>query len=410
MKRVILIVGGTALFVLLISCSKTPETSQQMPVIQGARIEIVQPASVDDYYEAVGTVRARNSSVVAARIMGSIVALHVREGDVVRAGQTLIEIESREAGIQVQKAQAGVREAQDALDEVERNIRAAESAREAAQANEKLANTTFNRYQTLFARRSVSPQEFDEVRTKLEVASAERERAERLLQATTAQRKQVLARIEQAKADVSSARVNVGYAKLTSPINGIVTSKQTDVGYLATPGSPLLTIEDNSRYQLAVAVEESRLGTIHLHDQAQLQIEALGNTELTGSVEEIVPASDPNSRSYIVKVGVPNLAGVQLRSGVYGKARFISGQRQALAIPKTAISQRGQLTGLFVVDQSGLARLRLIKTGRAFGDNVEILSGLNPGEQIVIEGPATIQDGTRVREAAPGKGPPVAAR
>lgn len=410
MKRIILIVGGMALLLQLISCSKKPETSQQMPVVEGAKIETVQPTSVDDYYEAVGTVRARNSSVVAARIMGSIVALHVREGDTVRAGQTLIEIESREAGIQVQKAQAGVREATDALDEVDRNIHAAESAREAARANEKLANTTFNRYQTLFARRSVSPQEFDEVRTKLEVASAERERAERLLQATKAQQKQVLARIDQAKADVSNARVYVGYAKLTSPINGIVTSKQTDVGYLATPGVPLLTIEDNSRYQLEVAVEESRLGTIHLHDQAQLQIEALGNTELIGSVEEIVPAADPNSRSYIVKVGVPNLAGVQLRSGVYGKARFISGQREALAIPKTAISQRGQLTGVFVVDQSGLARLRLIKTGRAFGDNVEILSGLNLGEQIVIEGPATIQDGTRVREAAPVKGPPVATR
>jgi multidrug efflux pump subunit AcrA (membrane-fusion protein) len=410
MKQIILIVGGMALLLLLISCSKKPETTQQMPVVQGAKIETVQPASVEDYYEAVGTVRARNSSVVAARIMGNIVAVHVREGDTVRAGQTLIEIENREAGIQVQKAQAGVREATDTLDEVDRNIRAAESAREAARANEKLANTTFNRYQTLFARRSVSPQEFDEVRTKLEVASAERERAESLLQAATAQRKQVLARIDQAKADVSNARVYVGYAKLTSPINGIVTSKQTDVGYLATPGSPLLTIEDNSRYQLAVAVEESRLGTIHLGEQAQLQIEALGNAELTGSVEEIVPASDPNSRSYIVKVGVPNLAGVQLRSGVYGKARFISGQRQALAIPKTAISQRGQLTGVFVVDQSGLARLRLIKTGRAFGDNVEILSGLNAGEQIVIEGPATIQDGTRVREAAPAKGPPVATR
>ena len=410
MKRIILIVGGMTLLLLPISCSKKPETSQQMPVVQGAKIETVQPTSVDDYYEAVGTVRARNSSVVAARIMGSIVALHVREGDSVRAGQTLIEIENREAGIQVQKAQAGVREAQQALDEVDRNIRAAESARDAARANEKLANTTFNRYQTLFARRSVSPQEFDEVRAKLEVASAERERSEKLLQATTAQQKQVLARIDQAKADVSNARVYVGYAKLTSPINGIVVSKHTDVGYLATPGSPLLTIEDNSRYQLAVSVEESRLGTIHLHDQARLQIDAGGNTELIGSVEEIVPAADPNSRSYIVKVGVPNLTGVQLRSGVYGKARFISGQRQALAIPKTAITQRGQLTGVFVVDQSGLARLRLIKTGREFGDNVEILSGLNTGEQIVLEGPATIQDGTRVREAAPVKGPPLATR
>jgi hypothetical protein len=104
------------------------------------------------------------------------------------------------------------------------------------------------------------------------------------------------------------------------------------------------------------------------------------------------------------------VAGAQVRSGLYGKARFISGQRQALAIPKTAVSQRGQLTGVFVVDQSGLARLRLIKTGRAFGERVEILSGLNAGDQVLIEGPPTIQDGTRVREAAPVKGPPIAAR
>ena len=410
MKRSTLIVVGMTLLLLLISCSKKTETSQTLPIVEGTKIETVQTTYVEDYYEAVGTVRAKNSSVVAARIMGSIVALHVREGDTVRAGQTLIEIESREAGIQVQKAQAGVREATDALDEVDRNIRAAESAREAAQANEKLANTTFSRYQTLFARRSVSPQEFDEVRSKLEVASAEREVADRLLQATRARQKQVLARIDQAKADVSNARVHVGYARLTSPINGIVVSRQTDVGYLATPGAPLLTIENNSRYQLEVAVEESRLGTIHPGDQAQLEIEALGDKELSGSVEEIVPAADPNSRSYIVKLSVPNVAGAQLRSGLYGKARFLSGHRQALAIPKTAITQRGQLTGVFIVDQSGIARLRLIKTGRAFGERVEILSGLNAGEQLLIEGPPTIQDGTRVREAAPVKGPPVAKR
>src|SRR5687768_13500194 len=224
MKRTILIVGGTTLLLLLISCSKKTETSQNLPIVEGTKIETVQPTSADDYYEAVGTVRARNSSVVAARIMGSIVALHVREGDTVRAGQTLIEIENREAGIQVQKAQAGVREATEARDEVDRNIRAAESTREAAQANEKLARTTFNRYQTLFARRSVSPQEFDEVRAKLEVASAEREVADRLLLAAKARQKQALARIDQAKADVSTARVYVSYARITSPINGIVVS------------------------------------------------------------------------------------------------------------------------------------------------------------------------------------------
>ena len=386
-----------------ISCTRKPETTQTMGVVEGAKIETVQPTSVDDYYEAVGTVRAKTSSVVAARIMGSIVALHVREGDTVRAGQTLIEIENREAGIQVQKSQAGVREAQQGLDEVDRNIRAAESAREAALANERLASSTFKRYQTLFDRHSVSPQEFDEVRAKLEVASAERERADKLLQAVHAKQNQALARIDQAKADVSNARVYVGYAKLSSPINGIVVSKQTDVGYMATPGTPLLTIENNSKYQLEVSVEESQLGTIHLHDQAQLEIEAVGSKELTGSVEEIVPAADPNSRSYIVKVGLPSVSGTQFRSGLYGKARFVSGARQSLAIPKKAITQRGQLTSIFVVDQSGLARLRLIKTGKVLGELVEVLSGLNAGEQIVTEGPATIQDGTRVREAVKGQ-------
>jgi multidrug efflux system membrane fusion protein len=407
MKELAFVMTAVALL-LSTSCSKKVETTQPVPVVQGAKIETVQASTVDDYYEAVGTVRARTSSVVAARIMGNIVALHVREGDPVRAGQILIEIENRDAGIQVQRAQAGLRESQDALDEVERNLRAAESARAAARANESLAGTTLKRYQTLFDRHSVSPQEFDEVRAKYEVANAESERADRLLGAMRARQKQVLARIDQAKADVSNAQVYVGYSRLTSPINGIVTAKQVDVGYMVTPGAPLLTIENNAKYQLEVSVEESQLGLIHLHDQAQLQIEAIGTTGLTGLVDEIVPAADPGSRSYLVKIGLPNVSGTQLRSGLYGKARFITGQRQALAIPQTAITERGQLVGVFVVDQAGVARLRLLKTGKTFAERVEVLSGLTEGEQIVTEGLSSIQDGTRVREAAPAKGLAVA--
>lgn len=251
----------------------------------------------------------------------------------------------------------------------------------------------------MFDRHSLSPQEFDEVRAKYEMAQAESERADRMLQAARARQNQVTARIDQAQADVANARVYAGYSRLASPINGIVVAKHVDVGSMATPGAPLLTIENDSRYQLEVSVEESQLGKIHLHDQARVSIEALGNQELTCSVEEIVPAADPSSRSYIVKVGLPNMAGVQLRSGVYGKARFISGQRNVLSVPQKAITQTGQLVGVFVVDHFGAARLRLIKTGTSFGERVEVLSGLNDGEQIVSEVFAQIKDGTRVREA-----------
>ena len=398
MKKLLLITSTVAL-VLLISCARKPQVSTPAPIVQGVKVESAKTSAIDDFYEAVGTVRAKNSSVIAARIMGNIVKLHVREGDRVRAGQTLIELENREAGTQIAKAQAGVRESNQALDEVQRNIRAAEAAQTAARANEKLAQTTFNRYQTLFQRQSVSPQEFDEVRTKLEITKAESDRAERMLQAAKSRQDQMLARIDQAKADVSGAFIYAGYSRLVSPINGVVVSKQADVGSMATPGAPLITIENDSSYQLEVAVEESQLNNIHLQDQARVEIEAIGGKELTCSVVEIVPAADPNSRSYTVKLALPNVAGSQLRSGVYGKARFISGQRQALAIPQKAVTQRGQLSGVFVVDQSGVARLRLIKTGKSYADQIEVLSGLSDGEQIVVDAPASLQDGTRVRDA-----------
>ncbi len=386
---------------LLLSCSKQQPAAEMKPILQGTQIQTVQSGAVDDYYEAVGTVKARNSSVIASRIMGSVINVHVREGDRVRVGQPLIEIESRDAGIQLQKAQAGVRQAQNSLDEVERSINAAEAARSAARANETLAVATLNRYRKLFERRSVSPQEFDEVQAKHDVARAETERADRLLQATQARRKQMLAQIQQAEADVANARVYVGYARNTSPLNGIVVSKQIEVGSMAMPGAPLFTIESDSDYQLEASVEEAQLGKIQLHDQARVRIEALGNMELTCSVEEIVPTSDPNSRSYIVRLGLPQSAKGELRSGLYAKAQFISGQRQALTIPQSAVTERGQLVGVFVVDESGVARLRLIKTGKIFGQNVEVLSGLNAGEQIVVDGLSSIQDGTRVRETGP---------
>lgn len=395
MKRLVFVILAT---VMTISCSRKAQPEPAAAILSGLKTETLQTSLVDDYYEAVGTVQARNRSVVAAKVMGNIVALHVREGDSVRAGQTLIEIDNRDAGIQLQKTQAGMRESQDSLEEVERSIRAAESGRAAAKANESLAMSTFQRYQTLFERHSVSPQEFDEVRARYEVAKAESERAERLLQATAARQNQMKARIDQAKADVANARVYVGYSRIAAPIDGVVVSRQADVGYLATPGMPLLTIENNSRYQLHASVEESRLGTIHLNDQVHVLLEALGNTELNGTVEEIVPAADPATRSYIVKIALPNSGDIHLRSGLYGKARFVAGQRKILSVPQTAVTQQGQLVGVFVVDQSGVARLRLVKTGRVYGNQVELLSGLNEGEEIISEVITSVRDGIRVRE------------
>jgi len=378
------------------SCGKNQEVAaEKPPVVKGARVERVSMSPVEDYYEATGTVRSKTTTVLSSKIMGTVISLRAREGDKVSADQALIEIDNRDASAQLQKADAGLRQAQEGLAEVEQAIKAAKSAQDAAEANKRLADSTYSRYQALFERRSVSPQEFDEAKARREMAEAEARRAADTLNVLAAKRRQALAQIDQVKAEVANAQVFVGYARITSPISGVVVAKHTEVGSTATPGTPLLTIEDGSRYRLVVAVEESQLGKIGMGQRARLRIDALGADDLEGAVSEITPAADPMSRSYTVKIDLP--ARQDLRSGLYGVARFMSGQRQAILIPRKSVTRRGQLAVVFVVDDAGVARLRLIQTGKTYGENVEALSGLNDGERVVVDGAADVKDGVRIQ-------------
>lgn len=397
MKTKIAIVATAALIALFVaSCEKKQQAStEKPPLVKGVQADKIALSPVDDYYEATGTVMSKTSTQISARIIGSVTALRAREGDRVRAGQMLVEIDNRDAQAQLQKANAGLREAQEALVEVEQSINAAQSAKAAAEANKRLAVATLNRYQTLLERRSVSPQEFDEVKARHQVAEAEADRAETALRMLAAKKSQTAARVDQAKAEIANAQINAGYARITSPTSGVVTARSIEAGATATPGAPLLTIEDDVNYRLEAAVEESQLGRIRLNDAARVRIDALGGEELTGVVAEIVPAADPASRSCMVKIALPTRR--MLRSGLYGAARFITGQKQAILVPQKSVVQRGQLTGVFAIDSGGIARLRLVKTGKSHGDRIEILSGLGEGELIVIDGAANVNDGNRVQ-------------
>jgi len=400
-KKITLILIGLVA-VGIAACGKKEETApEKIRTVRGPKVEAVQTSPVEEVYEAVGTVRSKVVSVLSSRVTGQILAVHVREGDRVQAGQLLLEIDTREAAAQLRKAQAGLREAREMLEEVERNIQAAESAKMAAQANKTLAISTFNRYKTLLERRSVSPQEFEEVQARYQGTIAEADRAGEMHRALLAKKEQVLAKMEQAQAEVNKAQLAVGYAQVTSPIDGLVTAKQAEVGVLATPGLPLVTVEDDTHYRLEAVVEESQIGKIRAGATVRVGIDALGPIEWLGRVVEIGPATDPASRSSIVKLELSpkgdRARGRQiLRSGLFGKALFSIGQRQALTVPEKAIMVRGQLQEIYVLDSENIARLRLIKTGKPYGQRVEISAGLRGGERIVVEGVEAVSDGSRV--------------
>lgn len=380
---------------LLWGCSKTEEPARReapRPVVRGVAVETVGRRAVPAFVEAPGTVRSRQRSLLSSKIVATVVAVRVREGERVTAGQVVVELDDRDIRAQRRRAEAGLEEARSALEEVVGASRAAERQVEAARAHEELAGATLARYRALLERRAVAPQEYEEVAARQKAAAAELARARELAAALVARQGRMRARVAEAEAELARASVVAGYARLEASLAGVVVAKPVEVGNLAAPGVVLLTIEEE-RYRLEAAVEESEARRLARGAPATVLVDALGR-ELRGPVAEIVPAADPASRTVTVKVDLPAAAG--LRSGLYGRARFAVGRREALLVPPRALVERGQLQGVWVVGPEGMARFRLVRAGAAHAEGLEILSGLDPGERVVVGGAERLSEGSRV--------------
>jgi len=272
---------------------------------------------------------------------------------------------------------------------------AANAGVKTAEANREIAEKTFARYKELFERKSASGQEFDEAQSKLKVAASELDRAKANVQTIISKKKQIDARIEQANADIAATKISEGYGKITSPVSGLIVKKFAEAGSIAAPGSPLLSIEDNSQYRLEAAVEESRSKLVQIGNRVNVRIDALGQGEFFGSVAEILPSADAASRSYTVKIDLP--ANPLLKTGLYGLARFPVEAKPAITIPQTAIIRRGQLSGVYIISSEGIAQFRIITIGKTADGLVEILSGLSEGDEFVSADAQRVTDGAKIR-------------
>ncbi len=387
---------GILVLLVLAACGKepaAPSKAPEAPVVRDVTVGVVTSAAVDETAEVMGTVRSRTITTLSSKIVGRILALHAREGSEVETGQVLVELDDQDIAAQVRRAEAGLREAESAVPEVDRAIAAAAAARAAVEAQRDLAATTLARYQRLLDRKSVAPQEYDQVVARHKAAVADVERAAAEVQALQAKRQQIQARIEVARAEVVTARVMQGYAKIVAPFSGVVTTKQAEVGSLAAPGTPLLTIEDSRRYWLEAAVPESQASGIRRGQSLPIKIDAAAVSTMA-TVSEILPATDPTTRTTLMRLDLP--ASPRLRSGLFGRAWVPVGRRQAIQVAREAVIERGQLQGVYVVGQDNIARFRLVRTGEVRQGAIEILSGLTGGEQVVLAGTERVTDGARI--------------
>ncbi len=339
MKRKIPLTTGLLLLlaVTFVGCGQKTERSEP-PTLPTAsvRVQVIESKKRVATEEVVGTVRAKLRSVIEAKVSGKIEQMLVVPGQQVKAGELLAVVDAREVQARYDQAVALSQQAEADL----------------------------KRLTALLEQKVLSQSEFDSAQAKARVTVASRTEAETML----------------------------SYTKVTAPFAGVITRKHADVGDLASPGKPLLDMEDSTALRLEADVPEAVVGRLTLGDKLPVRIAAL-EKELEGVISEIAPAADSGSRTFLVKLELPGTTG--LRAGQFGRVAMPVGETAALRVPASAVTQRGQMELVFIVSD-GKAQLRLVKTGKRLGGEVELVSGVSAGERVVVENVAGLVDGQPV--------------
>lgn len=322
---------ATVLFVAGCSSKEDPSTAvvsaASQATIQAAVVEIIS-SQVPVRVEVTGQVTPIFQAMLSSRIQGTIDTLLVREGARVSKGQILLQLDSRDVQADLARASAEVENAKTQLD----------------------------RMKSLYRQDAVSKQEMENATRSYKVAEANR--------------KSVLAQLS--------------YTVVKAPFDGVITEKKVEAGELASPGQPLLKMEDPLQLRLEATVAEGDLKSIARGDKIPVFIDALEAQVLSGVVSQILPAGDPQTHTFIVKVNLPKTPG--LKSGMFGRFQLDKGISRTILVPTSAVVERGELTSVYVVGADRIARLRWIKAGRRFDQQLEILSGVNVGERVLMDG------------------------
>jgi RND family efflux transporter MFP subunit len=317
-------------------CHKAPEQNQTAPPSATVRAETAERKSRVATEAVVGTVRPKLSAAIESKVSGRIEQMLVVPGQMVTNGEWLVQLDAHEIQSRLDQAAA---------------------ARQQAESD-------FKRASNLMAQKILSQSEFDSAQSKFRMAAA-------------------------AEAE---AKTMLGYTKIVAPFNGVITRKSADVGDQAAPGKTLLQMENPATLRLEADVPAALIGNVKLGDRLAMSIASVTN-ELEGVVAEMSPAADPNSRTFLVKLDLPVTPG--LRSGQFGRVAVPIGEVSAIHVPVSAVIQRGQMEIIFVVVNRH-AQLRLVKTGAHVTNEVEVVSGLDSGEQVVTDGATTLMDGQPV--------------
>jgi RND family efflux transporter MFP subunit len=322
--------------------SLAPQARAAGPVpTAAATTSVVAYRNVPDVISSEGVVEAVRQSTLAAQVAGQIVELRVKVGDRVKAGQILLRIDPRAAEQVVSGSQSQLAEAQAGLTNALRS---------------------FERSKQLFAQKFISRAGLDQAELDYKAAQA---------------------RVGSLQANAGQATTAKTFTTITAPYAGVVAATPIEVGDMATPGRPLITVFDPDSMRVIATLSQSNLRDVQLQMPVQIEVPALKRS-LTAKQVTLVPLADSRTHTAKLRLELGNAAG--LLPGQFARVYFATGVARKLVIPNSAVLRRSEVTAVYVQSGGGQVQLRQIRVGDLSGDGyIEVLSGLREGERIAID-------------------------
>ncbi|HNY11450.1 MAG TPA: efflux RND transporter periplasmic adaptor subunit [Candidatus Wallbacteria bacterium] len=328
-------------------------------------------------FEAVGNLAPRTVTTLASKIMGTITSVNKREGDEVTSSEVVVTIDETDIQADLAALDASLAEIESNKVELEKNLTLAAAGRTSAEANQKLASVTYERFKKLNESKSISGQDFDKAEAEYKMASSKLNEAIAQFEVVNSKKAQISAKQKQIMANIEKVNTMKKYARMSSPTDGRVTFRQAEVGALATPGMPLMTIEDYKNMQFQAVVPEQIINRIKIGDQVKVIVDIIEDQVFIGSVVEIAPTGDIMTHTFMVKIALKY--DPRLKSGMYARGLIFKETVKTIFIPSDFIVKRGQLYLVFSPDGG----FKFIRPGAVYENMTEVLSGLDSGEVIV---------------------------
>jgi multidrug efflux pump subunit AcrA (membrane-fusion protein) len=371
----------------------------QAPLVE---VAIVTQGLIEEKMLRTGDIAPYAQVTIYSKVQGWVEKINVREGDRVKVGQVLATLDAREAEATVAQSKASLEAAIARLKQIKATSEeTVQSQIQQAKANLDLAEADLNRAKELLEKNFISRQQLDEARTKYSVAKAAYDLALNSIRQKTWENDIALAeaQVQQAKATLDLNRAQLANLIILAPMNGKITKRYVDPGTMVKDTTPILALMDLDEVKMVVNVIEKEFVRLQKGQEVKVTVMAFPNRTFQGRILIITPALELQSRTAEIQISIPN-PGYILNPGMFGRVEvLLRSTPQATLVPIQALISDEDKDFVYVLKE-GKAHRRPVQKGIVKDTFVEIIRGLNPGDQVVTAGQEFLRDGIPVSLAA----------